>query len=274
MKLNEMRQILDQRGILLTKSLGQNFLHDENQLKRIVDAAALNASDQVLEVGPGLGPLTEWLVAYAGSVTAIEVDQRLVAFLRERFVAVNNLTLIHADALQYLKDHRRDWSSWKLVANLPYSVASPLLVELALGGNGPLRMVTTLQLEVAKRLIAKADTDEYGVLTLLLRLDYQARIAFRVPPSCFFPAPDVDSSCVVLEKRVRPLLPPASRRVYVSLVKLAFSQRRKMMMKLLKATWPEETLQKAFVALKLPADIRAEKVELEGFVALAEMLTA
>lgn len=272
MKLNEMRQILDQRGILLTKSLGQNFLHDENQLKRIVDAAALNSSDQVLEVGPGLGPLTEWLVAYAGSVTAIELDQRLVTYLRERFVAVRNLTLIHADALEYLREHPRDWSAWKLVANLPYSVASPLMVELALGGKGPLRMVATLQLEVAKRLTAKADTDDYGVLTLLLALDYQTRIAFRIPPGCFFPAPDVDSACVVLEKRPRPLLPPGSRRVYVSLIKLAFSQRRKMMMKLLKSTWPEELLQKAFATLNIPVGIRAEKVELETFVALAEHL--
>jgi 16S rRNA (adenine1518-N6/adenine1519-N6)-dimethyltransferase len=186
---------------------------------------------------------------------------------------VNNLTLIHTDALQYFKEHVKDWSAWKLVANLPYSVASPLLVELALGGNGPQRMVTTLQLEVAKRIIAKADTDEYGVLTLLLRLDYQAQIAFRVPSSCFFPAPDVESSCVVLEKRIRPLLTPASRQVYVKLVKLAFSQRRKMMLKLLKSTWPEETLQQAFANLRLAPDVRAEKVGLEGFVALAEQLT-
>lgn len=274
MKLTEIRQILEQRGIQLTKSLGQNFLHDENQLRRILDAASLNSGDQVLEVGPGLGPLTEWLVAYAANVTAIEVDQRLVAFLRERFVAVNNLTLIHADALEYLKDRPRDWSSWKLVANLPYSVASPLLVELALGGRGPLRMVTTLQMEVARRLVARPDTDEYGVLTLLLQLDYQARVAFKVPGGCFFPEPDVESACVVLEKRPRPLVTPPTRKLFVSVVKLAFSQRRKMMLKLLKSTWDEGVLQRAFAEIGLPVDIRAEKVELERFVRLSELLSA
>ncbi len=273
MKLSEMRKVLEDRGVLLTKSLGQNFLHDENQLRRVVEAAALNPSDKILEIGPGLGPLTEWLVAYASEVTAIEIDRRLYDILKERFVAIRNLTLIHADGLAYLKDHPRDWSGWKLVANLPYSVGSPILVELAQGGRGPMRMVTTVQLEVARRLVAKPDTDDYGVLSLLLQVDYLTRIAFRIPSRCFFPEPGVESAVVVLERRATPLLSDRFRKVFVRLVKLGLSQRRKMMIKLLKQEWPEELLMEAFKTLKLSLEIRAEKVRLEEFVEMARILT-
>ena len=274
MKLTEMKEILDRRGLQLTKSLGQNFLHDENQLRRIVDAAELRNTDSVLEIGPGLGPLTEWLVMYAATVTAVELDQRLCDFLRERLVAVTNLTLIHADAMHYLKDHVRDWSSWKLVANLPYSVASPILVELAIGGSGPQRMVATVQREVASRIVAKADTDDYGMLSLLLQLDYTGRIAFKIPSGCFFPEPGVESSCVVLYRRPSPLLSGPARGVYVRLIKRAFSQRRKMMIKLIKAEWPEELAASAIATVGLRPDIRAEKVTVEQFVALTKLLAA
>ena len=128
MNLSEMRDVLARRDIQLTKSLGQNFLHDANQLRRIVDAAELTKADKVLEVGPGLGPLTELLLESAGEVLAVEMDGRLVEVLRERFPA---LQLLHADALKFLQQEKRDWSGWKLVSNLPYSVASPILVELA-----------------------------------------------------------------------------------------------------------------------------------------------
>src|SRR5208282_3992031 len=143
-----MRELLSARGIQLTKSLGQNFLHDANQLRRIVEAAELSENDKVMEIGPGLGPLTELLLEKSGEVLAIEKDGRLVEFLRERFGlefrlqpaghasakppegGTPNLQLLHADALELLKREPCDWRDWKLVANLPYSVASPILVEL------------------------------------------------------------------------------------------------------------------------------------------------
>src|ERR1043165_8053587 len=149
MKLSEMRGALEQRGIQLSKSLGQNFLHDAHQLERIVAAAELTKADKVLEIGPGLGPLTELLLNKADEVLAVEKDARLVDFLCERFELKSeaeetipltpaediqaNLGLLHDDALDFLKREQRDWSDWKLVANLPYSVASPILVELACG---------------------------------------------------------------------------------------------------------------------------------------------
>src|SRR6267378_4199498 len=150
MNLSEMKQILVAGGIQLTKSLGQNFLHDGNQLRRIVAAAELTKLDKVLEIGPGLGPLTELLLTQAGKVLAIEKDRRLVEFLRKQFNSkfkIQNATfeLLHDDALKFLRHEQRDWSDWKLVANLPYSAASPILVELAQCPKRPKRMVATLQ---------------------------------------------------------------------------------------------------------------------------------
>ena len=331
-----MRGVLTRRDIQLTKSLGQNFLHDANQLQKIVDAAELSKADKFLEIGPGLGPLTELLLENAGEVLAIEMDRRLVDFLCERFglttksdelpvltpalsfeerenvldesvnptlsdssqrsadkipllgervgvradesttgkIPPQNLFLLHDDALEFLRREPRDWSDWKLVANLPYSVASPILVELAQSPRRPERMVTTLQLEVAQRLMARADDDDYGVLTLLVQLDYEPRDSFKIPADCFFPAPNVDSMCVVLQRRARPLLADGQRAAFVKIVKRAFSQRRKMMLKLLKQDWAVDKLASAFAELKISPQERAEKLSLEKFVALTKILFA
>jgi len=274
MKLSEMRELLDRRDIQLTKSLGQNFLHDTHQLERIVAAAQLSPADKVLEIGPGLGPLTALLLAGTGEVLAIEKDFRLVELLRERFAAFTppRFELLHADALDYLRQEPRDWHQWKLVANLPYSVASPILVELATGPRSPSMLVVTLQLEVAQRLMARADDDDYGVLTLLVQLDFAPQGWFKIPSGCFFPAPDVDSACVCLVRREAPLLPGSRREIFRRVVKLAFSQRRKMMLKLLKQEWPREILEAAFAALGISLQERAEKLSLEQFVALTNIL--
>ena len=302
MTLTEMRSLLAKRDIQLTRSLGQNFLHDGNQLRRIVDAAELTPADKVLEVGPGLGPLTELLVEKAGEVLAVEMDQRLVEFLCERFNlatqpgefgdssagqsqevkpdeavadknAPDNLFLIHDDALAYLKREARDWSDWKLVANLPYSVASPILVELAAGVRAPKMIVATLQWEVAKRLMAQADDDDYGVVTLVVQIYFEPRGSFKIPPECFFPPPNVDSACACLVRRATPLLTEEQRGLFRRLVKKAFSQRRKMMLKLLKQEWPKEQLEAAFAALNISPMERAEKLSLEQFVALTKLLS-
>lgn len=272
MKLSEMKQVLTDGGIQLTRSLGQNFLHDGNQLRRIVDAAALTKADKVLEIGPGLGPLTDLLVAQAGEVLAIEKDARLVGVLRRRFADAGGLTLLHDDALEYLRRTPRDWSDWKLVANLPYSVASPILVELAQAHHRPQRMVATLQLEVARRLMSAADDDDYGVLTLLVQLHYEPQEWFKIPPGCFFPEPDVDSACVCLERRAIPLLPEAQHAVFRQIVKRAFSQRRKMMFKLLKQDWRAEKLAAAFAELNISPEERGEKLSLDQFVDLTSLL--
>jgi 16S rRNA (adenine1518-N6/adenine1519-N6)-dimethyltransferase len=271
----EMRQLLAVRDIRLTRSLGQNFLHDTNQLRRIAAAADLQKADRVLEIGPGLGPLTELLTEQAGEVLAIEKDGRLVEVLKERFHAESGRTpvlhLLHDDALDYLKREARDWREWKLVSNLPYSVASPILVELALG-RGPQRMVATLQIEVAKRLMAGPSNADYGLLTLLIQLDYAPQGWFKIPASCFFPEPDVDSACVCLMRRAEPLLRDEARGAFIRIVKRSFSQRRKMMLKLLKQDWPEQRLVGEYERLKLSPQIRAEAVSLEQFAQIAQGL--
>jgi 16S rRNA (adenine1518-N6/adenine1519-N6)-dimethyltransferase len=344
MKLSEMRELLAREDIQLTKSLGQNFLHDGNQLRRIISAAELTKADKVLEIGPGLGPLTELLLQNAGEVLAIEKDARLVQVLRQRFsgylqdgprnAAVSAassggvspprgtrsetlrelagedacatrksegrrkfesihshtnssepptekkletgetpvLRLLHDDALEFLKREPHDWREWKLVANLPYSVASPILVELAQGARSPQRMVATLQLEVARRLMAQAGDKDYGLLTLLVQLDFEPRDWFKVPAGCFFPQPDVDSACVILERRHQPFLPEELRGNFHSIVKRAFSQRRKMMLKLLKTDWPETLLMEAFEKSSLSPQVRAEAVSVPQFVALTRLL--
>ncbi|MGH8024192.1 MAG: 16S rRNA (adenine(1518)-N(6)/adenine(1519)-N(6))-dimethyltransferase RsmA [Limisphaerales bacterium] len=269
MKLNEMREVLATAGIQLTKSLGQNFLHDQNQLRRIVGAAELSANDKALEIGPGLGPLTELLLEKAASVLAIEKDARLAGLLRER-IQNPNLELLQADALQYLKSQTRDWRDWKMVSNLPYSVASPILVELACGTRAPKTIVATLQWEVARRLIARPGDNDYGILTLLVQLDYAARDLLKIPASCFFPAPDVDSAFVVLDRREPPLLAENLRQRFIQIVKRAFSQRRKMLFKLLRQDWPAEKLKTAFAQLRISPLERAENLSLEQFVKLAE----
>ena len=274
MTLSEMRHLLEERGIQLTKSLGQNFLHDGNQLRRIVAAADLRPTDRVLEIGPGLGPLTELLLAGAGEVFAIEKDERLVVFLKERLAGEPKLRLLLGDGLECVRADRSDWAGWKLVANLPYSVASPILVELAMNAHPPERMVATLQLEVARRLMARARDEDYGILSLLVQLRYEPRGLFRIPRGCFFPPPDVDSACITLVCRARELLLPALRPAFVRLVKLAFSQRRKMMAKLLKRDWPAERLEAAFGQLGLSPTIRAEAVSLEQFVDLTRLMGA
>ena len=204
MKLSEMREILTRRDIQLTKSLGQNFLHDANQLQKIVEAAELSKADKVLEIGPGLGPLTELLLEKAGDVLAIEMDRRLVEVLQERFAPAQNLNLLHDDALDFLRR--------------------------------------------------------------------EPRASFKIPADCFFPAPNVDSMCVVLQRRARPLLADGQRAAFVKIVKRAFSQRRKMMLKLLKQDWAVDKLASAFAELKISPQERAEKLSLEQFVALTEKL--
>ena len=274
MNLSEMRSVLDESGIQLTKSLGQNFLHDGNQLRRIVAAAELQPTDRVLEIGPGLGPLTEQLLEHAGEVFAVEKDMRLVALLQKRLGAQPKLRLLHGDGLEIVRADASDWAGWKLVANLPFSVASPILVELASNAHPPERMTATLQIEVARRLMAKGGADDYGLLSLLVQLRFEPKGMFKIPSGCFFPPPDVDSACITLVRREREMLPQSLRPTFVRIVKRAFSQRRKMMVKLLKQDWAVERLEAAISALQISPLIRAEAVTLEQFVRLTEMLAA
>lgn len=272
MRIGEMRHLLRQSGIGLSKALGQNFLHDGNQLRRIVQCAALRESDRVLEIGPGLGPLTELLLPKVQKVLAIEKDRRLIELLKRRFVGMHSLKLFHADALKYLRENAHDWRDWKLVSNLPFSVGAAILVELAMHSKAPSRMIVTMQLEVARRIRATHGQKDYGILSLLLQVIYEARITFRIPANCFFPKPKVTSACVILRRRPCPLLCDKSLACFVKLIKTGFGQRRKRMIKLLRHLCPERHLRNAYEKAGIPIDARAESVSLEAFVSLAQTL--
>jgi 16S rRNA (adenine1518-N6/adenine1519-N6)-dimethyltransferase len=196
----------------------------------------------------------------------------LAEVLRRRLGAARNLTLVEDDALEYFRQHNGDWSQWKLVANLPYSVASRLLVDLALAERGPSLMVVTLQMEVAQRLLALVNDDHYGLLTLLVQLRYQPGDWFKIPPACFFPEPEIDSACLKLIRRSEPLLSEAESAMFFKIVKRSFSQRRKMMLKLLKQDWPAPALEAAFAQVGLSPQIRAEAVSLDQFVKISHSL--
>ncbi|HEV8540802.1 MAG TPA: 16S rRNA (adenine(1518)-N(6)/adenine(1519)-N(6))-dimethyltransferase RsmA [Verrucomicrobiae bacterium] len=272
MKLSEMRELLGSRGIQLTKSLGQIFLHDQNQIQKIIALGGVNAGDKVLEIGPGLGPLTESLLRSGAHVLAIEKDARLCEVLRDRWSANFNFELLHADALEFLKKTERDWTDWKLISNLPYSVGSPILVELALAARPPRVIVATLQLEVVQRIAASAADGHYGQLSLFMQLRYEPREWFKIPSGSFFPPPDVDSACVLLCRRERELIGAELVPLFQRVVKLAFSERRKMMAKLLKRQWPTERVDAALNNLGISPQARAETLSLDQFVALAKDL--
>ena len=273
MTLSEIRNILNDEDIMLTKSLGQTFMHDQNQLRKIVALAKLAPDDSVIEIGPGLGPLTGMLLEIVGHVTAIETDRRLIKLLEERLGQCENLTLQHADAMKIVRKTEFDWSGHKLVANLPYSIASPLLIDLAESPCRPCAMIVTLQLEVVQRMLAKPGTKEYGVLALLIGLHYAAGEWFTIPRGSFYPEPNVDSGCIELLRRETPLLPPELCPVYKKIVKRVFAERRKKMMKLLKRDWPEAAVVEAFDALGLDEKIRAERVTLGQFTELTQRLS-
>jgi 16S rRNA (adenine1518-N6/adenine1519-N6)-dimethyltransferase len=272
MTITEMRQWLSAENIQLTKSLGQNFLIDGNQVRRILAAADLAPTDSILEIGPGLGAMTEVLLQRVARVRAVEIDRRLCQVLERRFEREPRLLLVHADALDYLKENRL-WDEWKMVANLPYSAASAILVEFARMPHGPARIAGTLQMEVAQRLMAKAGDPDYGILTLLVQFGYEPGAWFKIPPTCFFPQPDIDSACISLTRRSELRLNESQSELFVRIVKLGFSQRRKMMFKLLRSDWPESVLSAAFDHLHLAHNVRAEIVHFEQFIELSRFLS-
>jgi len=271
-----MRAMLAATGLRLSRARGQNFLHEARQLERIMSLAELLHEDSVLEIGAGLGPLTEILLGGVpdGRVIAVELEPRLAEWLKVRLSGAPNLEVVTADALRWLREGGRHWGGWKMVSNLPYSVASPLIVELVQAKVPPDRMVVTLQQEVAERVVAEPDCRDYGVLSLLVQLRYSPRRGFRIPAKCFWPEPEVDSACVRLDYRTEPLLAD-SRQVHTfeRLVRRAFSQRRKMIPKLLRQDWPAAWLERAMIAAGVDPKSRAEHVSLEQYVTMAEVLT-
>lgn len=223
------RSILDQLDVIPSKARGQNFLIDRNILDIIVSTAAIQSDDCVLEIGPGLGVVTEELLAKARHVVAVEIDSRFCAYLAERFKAAGNLQLICGDALDLDLSTLPDAGRQKVVANLPYSVASRVLVDLAESTFPPTSIVTTVQLEVAHRLMAEPGSKNYGSLSIWIQAVYEVAIRKVVNSTCFWPRPGVESAVVSMKKRSDGAFVLKDRCLFHLIVKYSFMQRRKQL---------------------------------------------
>ncbi len=204
----EFQAALDAVGFRPSRRLGQNFLCDTNALDLVVRAAEIEHGECVLEVGPGAGVLTRELASRAREVVAVEIDPRLAEITRGFVAPFSNVRVIESDVLdgkhELASEVRAaigDWTRWQLVANLPYSVASPVMALVARLANPPRRMTVTIQHEVADRVLAEPGGGDYGPLTVRLRLAYDGALIRRLPPECFTPRPKVDSAIVRLELR-------------------------------------------------------------------------
>ena len=263
MTLTEVRRLLDELGIRPSKALGQNFLIDGNILRILLEHADLRRDETVLEIGPGLGVLTAELAARAKRVIAIEKDYRLCEHLR---VHMAGIELVEGDAVEVLEDPGFLVPvPYKVVSNLPYSISTPILERLVERADRPRAMVLTLQREVAQRLAATPRHKDYGALTVFTQLRYHVTIAHIVSPQCFYPAPRVASAIVVLERR-DPRVKLQAGAPFHEIVRAGFSQRRKMLKKLLVKFGNADI---AFATAEISSTARAEELSLDQWITLA-----
>ena len=257
---SEVRELLDQLKLRPRRALGQNFLIDANILRILLSTANLHQDDHVLEIGPGLGVVTEWLLRWSGRVTAIEVDPTLAAHLRRRFADEPRLTLIEADALDVNVKDLLAGGVNKVVANLPYSIGSRFMVNLVMASSAPERIVVTVQREVADRLTAAPGTKDYGLLGILAQQRYTVRRRKDVSPTCFLPAPEVRSAIVDMKRNETNRLATEERPLFLDLLQYAFSRRRKQLLPTLKgyAGRSEEALAPLFARWKIKPQARPE----------------
>lgn len=266
MKLSEIDATLREIRVSPVKTLGQNFLHDRNLARWIVEKAELSPADYVVEIGPGLGALTEFILESGARVLAIEKDQRLADFLRKRF-GESRLEIIHGDALEF--DVRQLFAEprVKLLGNLPYYIASQLLLKFTKYPSPISLWLLMLQKEMARRISASPGTSDYGALSLVLQLQYRVEFLRSVPATVFVPAPDVDSAFVLIAPRRADELPPHDPETFFKLVRQGFSQRRKQLRNLLRKEIPG--WDEAAATIGFDPRARAEELSLEQWIALS-----
>lgn len=268
--LAEIKDLLESRGLRPKRSLGQNFLTDHNLILKLVRACEVDARSRVLEVGPGTGTLTEALLDTGASVLSCELDDALAELLRERLGERKNFTLLHGDCLhgkRALNPGIIEWigeDDFKLVANLPYGCATPLLSTLLMHHPRCTTMGVTIQKELGDRLLAGPGTRDYGPLAIIARATCEVERIAHLPPACFWPRPQVDSSMLVLRRRAEPMADPvALSRVAAAL----FQQRRK---RIARPLW--ELLGDRELPDGVNPDMRAEEVGVEAMCMLAALV--
>ena len=269
MKLSDILATLREIRVSPAKTLGQNFLHDQNLARWIVDQAQITSDDYVVEIGPGLGALTRFILEKGAHVLAIEKDARLAGFLRTHFPN-QRLEILDSDALKFdprsLFAHR----TVKLLGNLPYNVSSVLLLRFLEQPSPISLLLLMLQKEVAERLSASPSTHDYGALTLRVQLHHHVKYLRTVPATVFFPRPEVDSAVVRILPRDPLELPQHDDQLLLKLIRAGFSQRRKQLRKLIREDIKDwDTVSRR---LNISANARAEELSLPQWIALANCI--
>lgn len=273
-------QVLQKYEFQFKKKFGQNFLIDPHVLDKIVDAAQITKEDFVLEIGPGIGTLTQYLCEHAKQVLAVEIDAKLIPILKETLAPYDNVEVLHGDILkqdiQQIADTYNEGKPIKVVANLPYYITTPIIMEL-FESHVPLANVTVMvQKEVADRMKAEPGTKDYGALSLAVQYYANPYIAAFVPPNCFMPRPNVGSAVIRLDCLSRVPVEVHDEKLMFRLIRASFNQRRKTLQNGI-ANSPEldytkEEAAKAIEQAGFDVRIRGEKLGLSEFAKLADEL--
>ncbi len=277
------KEIMKKHGFSFKKSLGQNFLIDPNILRNITEYAGLTKETGVIEIGPGIGALTEHLARAAKKVVAYEIDQRLLPILADTLAPYDNVKIIHEDILkadihQMIEEEFAEAKDIMVVANLPYYVTTPIILKL-LEEKLPIRgIVVMLQKEVGDRIAAKPGTKEYGSLSIAIQYNTTAETVMIVPKSVFVPQPNVDSAVIRMLLRERPAVSVKDERFFFHITKMSFAQRRKTLMNNLTSGLPDGRKRKSDIVSALEqAGIepsrRGETLSMDEFAALSEALS-
>ena len=274
-------EILNKYHFVFQKKFGQNFLIDTHVLEKIMRAADITEEDLVLEIGPGIGTLTQYLCENAREVVAVEIDRMLIPILREDTLsAYDNVEVVNEDILKYdiagLVRDKNDGKPIKVVANLPYYITTPIVMSL-LERDLPIKSITVMvQKEVAERMQARPGTKDYGALSLAVQYRADTYIAANVPPNCFMPRPNVGSCVIRLTKKDVPPVEVKSPELMFKLIRAAFNQRRKTLLNAIansgELSFSKEEILEALKASGIPENERGEKLGLTEFGRLADVL--
>lgn len=270
-------EILKKHGFRVSKSLGQNFLIDGNIVRNICEAGGVSKEDSILEIGPGLGTLTEELALNAKKVVSVELDESLLPVLNETLENYNNIEIIHGDILKVdlgkIIDEKLGGGPIKVIANLPYYVTTPIIAKLIEEDLNIETIIVMVQKEVAERIVANPGNKQYGSLTVFINFYTDSEIVMRVPKTVFMPKPNVDSAVVKLT--IKDKLPEVDRELFFKVVKSAFGKRRKTILNSLSSgelDLEKKDIKKTLEKVNIPSNKRAEELGIEDFVKISKSL--